>query len=176
MKDNGYFNRFLPLGGTLGLSQTVTVGLSTTASAIDLRTLFGSFDNGDGLLVKADGLGQPSGWRAYFSLTDKATPVNETLLTPGTASGAQAWPLQDGQEIFGHLTSGRIVATGYATQLDFKTLNAKSSIGSGTLKLMRHTLVEPKDASRFQAPIPGVASAIAAGLVGLPSGGWNPRP
>lgn len=176
MDAKSWFNRFLPLSGNIGTQQVRTVGLSTTATAIDLRSIFGSLDNGDGVLVKADGLGQPSGWRAYFSLGDKSgAAILEAGNGPGTASGAQAWPLQDGQEIFGHLTSGRIVATGFATQVSFHLLNAKSSIGSGTLKLMRHSLVEPQDASRFQFPDPSLPTAIAQGLT-APSGAWPPRP
>lgn len=178
MQEKSYFNRFLPLGGNIGTQQMVTLGLSSTPTSIELRSVFGSLDNGDGILVKADACGQgmPSGaWRAYFSLTEKATTINGTLLTPGTASGAQGWPLLDGQELFGHLTSGRMVATGVATQLAYSTINLVSSFGSGTLKLMRHSLVEPQDASRFQAPIASWASGAASGMA-LPSGGWNPRP
>ena len=176
MNEKSYFNRFLPLGGNIGCQQTVTLGLSTVQTSIDLRSLFGSVDNGDGIMVKADGaMPTPSGppWRAYFSLTEKGTTLAETNQA-GTASGAQAWPLLDGQEMLGHLSSGRIVATGFVTMMAFNTINVKSSFGSGTLKLMRHTLVEPQDASRFQAPIPNYPSMVGTGLA-YPTG-WNPRP
>lgn len=176
MQEKSYFNRFLPLGGNVGMQQVATLNLSPTPTSVDIRSLFGSYGNGDGLLVKADGFGQPSGWRAYFSLNSSGgVPLSEALVGPGTASGAQCWPLQDGQEIFGHTTSGRIVATGFVSQMSFDVLVAKSSSGSGTLKVMRHTLVEPQDASRFQAPIPSWPSQVASGMA-LPSGGWNPRP
>lgn len=178
MDPTSYFNRFLPLGGNLGTQQMATIGLSPTPTSIDLRSIFGSVDNGAGIMVKADAQGQPapSGpWRAYFSFTDKGTTINEALTGPGTASGAQCWPLLDGQEMLGHLTSGRAVGTGFATMLSYPVLNVKSSFGSGTFKIMRHTLVEPQDASRFQAPVPSWPSAMASGLT-YPSGGWNPRP
>ena len=176
MKTEQYFNRFLPLGGNLGTQQMASFQLSPIPTSIDLRSVFGSLDNGDGLMIKADGAGQPSGWRGYFSFTDKPTTINEGQTTPGTASGAQCWPLQDGQEMLGHLTSGRAVATGFATQLSYAVLNMKSSSGSGMFKLMRHTLTQQQDASRFQAPVPNLPTMIASGMVGLPSGGWNPRP
>jgi hypothetical protein len=170
-----YFNQFLPLGGNAGMQQTATIGLNTVGTSIDLRTVFGpNIDNGDQILIKADGLFQPSGWRGYFSLSEKPTPINETAQA-GSASGAQGWPLLDGQEITGHLTSGRIVATGFATQLDFKHLNVKSNVGSGTFKLMRRTLTELSDASKFQAP--GSPTMFApTGVAFIPTGGWNPRP
>jgi hypothetical protein len=168
-----FFNQFMPLGGNVGTQQTVTLGLSTTPTSIDLRTLFGSFDGGEQLLIKADGLNQPSGWRGYFSFSEQATPMAENRAA-GSASGVQGWPLLDGQELTGHLTSGRIVATGFCSQLDFKHLNVKSSVGSGTFKLMRRTLTEPQDASRFQAPV--MPTLVASGLQFAPTGGWNPRP
>jgi hypothetical protein len=177
MQEKSYFNRFLPLGGNLGTQQMATFQLSPIATSIDLRSVFGSIDNGDGIMVKADGGLQGSGWRAYVSFTEKATPINEAQTTPGTASGAQCWPLLDGQELLGHLTSGRAIGTGFATQLSYTVMNMKASFGSGAFKLMRHTLVEPQDASRFQSPVPNLPSMIASGMpLGLPSGGWNPRP
>ncbi len=175
MKPESYFNRFLPLGGNLGTQQVAAIPISSNPTSIDLRSVFGSLDNGDGLLVKADAFGQPSGWRAYFSLTEKPATINENQSAPGSASGAQCWPLLDGQELLGHLTSGRAVGTGFCTQLIYSTLNVKASSGSGMFRLMRHTLVEPQDASRFQAPIPNLPSMIASGLVGPPSG-YLPRP
>lgn len=184
MNSDQYFNRFLPLGGNIGLAQTATIGVGEVQTSVDLRTLFGSFDNGDGIMVKATQLGPivasgvaAGNWRALFSLTEKPVPIVESLLGRGSASGAQCWPLNDGQEMLGHLTSGRIVGTGFASQMDFKVLNVvlPAGMGSGLLKLSRTTLVEPQDASRFWPPIPALPSFIASGLVGLPSG-MSPRP
>ena len=175
MSSKSYFNRFLPLAGNIGTQQMATIGLSTTATSIDLRTIFGLLDNGEQLMIKADAYAQPSGWRGYFSFSDKATPIDENLTGPGTASGGQCWPLLDGQEMLAHLTSGRAVATGFATQISYNVINVKSTVGSGAFKLMRHTLAEPQDASRFQAPVRNWPSAAASGLT-YPSGGWNPRP
>lgn len=177
MDYRAFFNRVMPLGGNVGCQQTVTIGLSTTPTSIDVRALFGQVDNGEGLLLKADGgTPAPSGpaWRAYFSFTDKGTTLAETAPF-GSASGAQAWPLTDGQEMLAHLTSGRAVATGFATGLTYPVLNAKCSFGSGMLKLMRHAMIEPNDASKYQAPVPSWPTAAASGL-SYPSGGWNPRP
>src|SRR6185295_14729284 len=114
MDPKSYFNQFLPLGGNNGVAQVATIGVSSLPTSVDLRSIFGSIDNGDGITIKAiqtspnlgvSGFG--GSWRALFSLTEKSTPIsNESLLTPGTASGAQSWALMDGQERFGHLTSG----------------------------------------------------------------------
>ena len=171
-----FFNQFMPLGGNIATQQLATLPLNSVGTSVDLRTVFGNLGNGDQLLIKADGLNQPSGWRAYFSLSEKPTPINETA-SVGSASGAQGWPLLDGQELTGHLTSGRVVATGFATQLDFQHLNIKSSFGSGTFKLLRRTLAEPSDASKFQ--IPASPTMLVPTLIGaVPSGnpGWTPRP
>ncbi len=176
MDEKSFFNRFLPLGGNIGVQQMQTFNISPNATSVDLRTVFGSLDNGDGLLIKADGVNQPSGWRAYFSLTEKATTINETQTTAGSASGGQCWPLTDGQEMFGHLTSGRIQATGFVSMLTFPVLNMKASAGSGMFKVMRHSLVEPQDASRFQPGFPGLPSAIASGYTGILPSGYQARP
>jgi len=176
MKTDQYFNRFLPLGGNVGCQQQVAFQLSQTPTSVDLRSFFGSVESGDGLMFKADlPLAVPTGGpaRAYFSLTEKGTTLSENQLT-GTASGAMAWPLLDGQEMLAHTSAGRIVATGFVTQMSFLTLNMKASVGSVWLRVMRHTLTEPQDASRFQAPIPNYPSMVGTGLA-YPTG-WNPRP
>lgn len=186
MKADNYFNRYLPIAGNLGFNQIQTIGIGSVQTSIDLRALFGvGIDNGDGIMVKAVQLGgniasgTPGSWRALFSLSEQAQTINESQVGAGTASGGQCWPLMDGQEMLGHLTSGRAAnPTGYASGVSFPILNVKvanSNMGTGLFKIMRHTLIETQDASRFGPPMPGYPSAIASGLAGLPSG-YQARP
>lgn len=183
--DTGYFNRYLPIAGNLGVNQQATIGIGPVQTSIDLRALFGvGIDNGDGLLMKAvqmsgNASGAPGSWRANFSLSEKPQTITESLFTQGTASGGQCWPLTDGQEMLAHTTGGRLLnPTGYASGAAFTVLNVKTAdpnMGTGLFKIMRHTLTETQDASRFGPPMPGYPSAIASGLVGLPSG-YQARP
>lgn len=184
--DTTYFNRIFPLAGNLGVNQEQTLGIGAVQTSVDLRALFGvGIDNGDGIMVKAVQLGAniasgaPGAWRAVFSLSEKAQPISETAVGGGTASGGQCWPLYDGQEMLAHTTGGRLLnPTGYASGAALTVLNVKvadTNMGSGLFKIMRHTLVETQDASRFGPSIPGYPSAIASGLVGLPSG-YQARP
>lgn len=148
---NQWFNQFLPVGGMNGISQTQILPISTTATSIDLRTLFGNMDNGGHFTIKAvnNNPANPSGapWRAGFLLSQN--PL--TLVDVGTAA---AWPLLDGQEYKGHLGGGRTFATGFATMISPAMLNVKASFGSGLLCVQRSTLLDGRDLGQFKMPCP----------------------
>lgn len=184
-KVSEYFNAVLPLSGGPGTVQQATLGVSTTATGVDLRTVFGNLGIGDFLTIKAEGpaAGQltPSGinWKAYLSLGARAGALSsgQSGLTPA-ASGFQAWPLSDMQEIKGHLLAGKAqtFATspsliGFSSMLDHRILNISCSVGSGLLHVARSTLPAGNmDASQFRPP---VGSAI---FPPGPSGWVGPYP
>ena len=184
MSPEEYFGKILPLGGGPGTVGKVTLGLSTTPTSIDMRTLFGKMDGGSHFTFKAEGPA-PVGatlinWKAYLAMTARPGNVvsGASGLTPA-ASGFSGWPLSDMQEIEGHLVSGRAVVNstvggvptgGFATLLDHRILNISCSVGSGLLHVRRSTLQPGQDAAALRPP---VGSAI---FPPGPSGGWGPRP
>ena len=171
-----YFNQFLPLSNNPGMVAQRAVGLSTTPTSIDMRTLFGAIDNGDFFAFKADAplvSPTPSGpaWRAYFSISARPETINNGWAGPvPVASGLNAWPLADQAEKIGKLMgAGRGVGTGFATMMDYRTLNAMCTAGSGYLRIQRLTLPDTADASKFKIPVP-------SGIFPPGPSGWTPVP
>ena len=171
-KSDTYFNQFLPHGGSIGLRQVQTFNIGPTATSLDLRTAFGNINGGDFWTIKATSpnpmVPSAASWKALFSISTIPGTVSENA--PGQASGLQGWPLLDGQEFKGHLSSGREVATGFATGIAPFVLNMKTTLGSGVLSVMRSTLQSTEDLGQFQIPVP--SAMFPPG----PSGGWGPRP
>lgn len=166
-KADEYWDRVLPLGGNPGTVQSATIGLSTVGTSIDIRTLFGNVGIGDFWTIKAEGPATaaiPSGfnWKAYLSLTPRvgSNSSGQSGLTPA-ASGYQAWPLGDLQEISGKLTSGKAQTLstapsliGFATLVSHQILNVNCSVGSGVLHIARSTLpAGTQDAGQFRPPV-----------------------
>jgi len=161
-----------------------TLGLSTTPTSIDMRTLFGNMDGGSHFTFKAEGPVAAGAtllnWKAYLAMTARPGNVisGASGLTPA-ASGFLGWPLSDMQEIQGKLLTGRAVVNttvggvptgGFATLLDHRILNISCSVGSGLLHVRRSTLQPMQDAGAMKAP---VGSAI---FPPGPSGWFGPTP
>ena len=160
-KADEYWDRIFPLGGSPGIVQSTTLKVTPTPTSIDVRTLFGNVGIGDFWTVKAEGpVNAPTGttWRAYLSMTPRAGS-NATPLS-SAASGYEAWPLNDGQEVSGKLTSGKAQTfstapslIGFATLVSHNILNINCSVGSGLLHVARSTLPQMMDAGQFRPPV-----------------------
>lgn len=170
-----WFDPNLPITNTQGLRDLLVLQPQSTATYVDLRSVFGGLDIGGGKLsIQADGAGVPTGarlFKAYVAMSTVPNAIDETKI--GSASGA-CWAIQDGDYFTGRIMGGREVATGYATGVAPYFLNYKAPAGggvSGYLRVMR-SVDDNVDASAFRIPIPSGYGFLVPSGGGLPSGAW----
>lgn len=172
-----WFSPHLPIANTAGLRDMAVLQVGSTATSVDLRSLFGGLGYGQKLFMRAEGAPVASGapvpaFRAYFSFSPNALTVDETQVGPT----GLAWPIEGGETFAGRFMGGHQVATGYATMTDNYVLNFKcvspgpGYLGSGYLRLFRSS-DDLGDTKQFRIPMPsGYGSPSYA-----PSGAWFPN-
>lgn len=116
-----------------------------TTQTQDLTALFGRFEAGHYLTLRADG------GKCYVAFGTNAGSIDESA----TGSGATVcFPIADGENLPVRPTYGEERSTGVATLLAYNVLHFKGATGAATgyLRMYRSSLSPNEDAGFFRAP------------------------
>ncbi len=111
----------------------------------DLTALFGRYDAGHFLTMRADG------GKCYVAFGTLAGTIDESAVGSGPTA---CWPIADGENLPVWPVEGNERATGIATLLTYPILHYKGATGQATgyLRLYRSSLSPNEDAGFFRAP------------------------
>lgn len=136
-----------PLKNTTGMKCIHVLRCTPASQVIDLRTVFGTMDNGHFFTLQADGV------KCYVAVSSNDQgSIDETAVGNGATV---CWPIPDGGQLPYRLISGKELATGYATLAAYRHLFYKST-ATGYLRIYRSSVAMGQDASEFRPPGIGV--------------------
>ncbi len=134
-----------PLKNTAAMKCIAVLIYGPATQTQDLTALFGRYEAGHFLTMRADG------GKCYVAFGTLAGTIDESAV----GSGATAcWPIADGENLSVWPVHGEERATGVATLLTYPILHYKGQTGQSTgyLRLYRSSLSPNEDAGFFRAP------------------------
>ncbi len=134
-----------PLKNSNAMKCIAVLGVSEAVQTADLAALFGSTYSAHYYTARADGV------KVYLAFGSSAGTIDEAATGNGNTV---AWPVADGENLPLQLLSGKEVATGVGTLVNYNILHYKTATGMGTgyLRIYRSSVGPNQGSEAFKAP------------------------